>query len=68
MILVMTDHPCLRVGRHNWYQSITGVIYRIPIFETTVRKCLDDHIRIIIVLTGGKLIVFKLCNYDKGTV
>jgi hypothetical protein len=21
MILVWTDHPCLRVGRHSWYQS-----------------------------------------------
>jgi hypothetical protein len=24
------------------------------------------HIRTIVVLTGGKLTVFKLCNYDKG--
>jgi hypothetical protein len=29
---------------------------------------LDAHIRTIVVLTGGKLIVFKLCNYDKGMV
>jgi hypothetical protein len=34
MILVKTNHPCLRVGRHSCYQSITGVIHRIrPIFE-----------------------------------
>jgi hypothetical protein len=30
-----------------------------------VRKCIDTHIRNIVVLTGGKLIVFKLCNYSK---
>jgi hypothetical protein len=24
MILVMTDHHCLRVGRHSWYQSHYG--------------------------------------------
>jgi hypothetical protein len=30
-----------------------------------VRKHIDAHIRTIVVLTGGKLIVFKLCNYGK---
>jgi hypothetical protein len=29
MILVMTDHPCLKVGRHKWYQSLTGIIHRV---------------------------------------
>jgi hypothetical protein len=28
-ILVNTNHPCLRVGRHRWYQSLTGIIHRI---------------------------------------
>jgi hypothetical protein len=22
-----TNHPCLRAGRHSWYQSLTGVIH-----------------------------------------
>jgi hypothetical protein len=30
-----------------------------------VRKRLDVNIRAIVVLTSGKLTVFKLCNYDK---
>jgi hypothetical protein len=30
-----------------------------------VRKQLYVHIKTIIVLTGGKLTFFKLCNYDK---
>jgi hypothetical protein len=53
-----TNHPCLRTGRHNWYQSFTGVIHHVrPYFQKhTVRKHLDAHIRTIIVLTGGKLI------------
>jgi hypothetical protein len=52
-----TNHPCLRVGCHSWYQSITGVIHRVrPYFrKSMVRKFLDAHIRIILVLTGGKL-------------
>jgi hypothetical protein len=28
MILVRTDHPCLRVGRHSWYQSHYGPIFK----------------------------------------
>jgi hypothetical protein len=31
-----------------------------------VRKHLDTHIRTIVVLTSGKLAVFKLCNYGKN--
>jgi hypothetical protein len=56
-ILVRTNYPCLRVGHHSWYQSLTGIIpcrepyFRIPI----VRICIDAHIRTIVVLTGGKL-------------
>jgi hypothetical protein len=37
--LIKTNHPCLRVGHHSWYQRI----------------CLDAHIRIVVVLIGGKL-------------
>jgi hypothetical protein len=34
MILVRTNHPCLWVGRHSWYQSLTGIIHRVrPYFE-----------------------------------
>jgi hypothetical protein len=25
-ILVRTNHPCLRVGCHSWYQSLTSII------------------------------------------
>jgi hypothetical protein len=59
MILVRTDHPCLRVRRHRWYQSITSVIHLIRFYflKTAVRIHLDAHIRTIVVLTGGKLTV-----------
>jgi hypothetical protein len=52
-----TNHPCLRVGCHSWYQSLTGVIRHVwPYFRKhTVRKQLEARIRIILVLTGGKL-------------
>jgi hypothetical protein len=36
--------------------------------KTAVRIHIDAHIRTIVVLIGGKLIVFKLCNYGKGMV
>jgi hypothetical protein len=57
-ILVRTNHPCLRVGCHSWYQSLASIIPRWqPYFQKpTVRIRLDAHIRIIVVLTGGKLI------------
>jgi hypothetical protein len=57
MILVKTNHPCLRVGCYSWYQSITGVTYYIWLYfrKPTVRIHLDAHIRTIVVLTGGKL-------------
>jgi hypothetical protein len=56
-ILVRTNHPCLRVGCHSWYQSLTSIIpHWQPYFQKpTVRICLDTHIRSIVVLTGGKL-------------
>jgi hypothetical protein len=68
MILVRTDLPCLRVGCHSWYLSITGVIHHVQSYfsKPTVRVLLDSHIRTIVLLTGGKITVFKLCNYDKG--
>jgi hypothetical protein len=57
MILVKTNHHCLWAGCHSWYQSITGIIYRLWLYfwKPTVRKCLDAHRRIIVVLTCGKL-------------
>jgi hypothetical protein len=57
MILVKTDHPCLRVGRHSCYQSLTSIIHHLrPYFrKPMVRIRLDAHIRTIVVLTGGKL-------------
>jgi hypothetical protein len=57
MILVVTDHPCLRVRYHNWYKSFTGVIHHVQQYfqKPTVRKCLEAHIRTIVVLIGSKL-------------
>jgi hypothetical protein len=57
-ILVRTNHPCLRVGCHSWYQSHYGynISHTILFLKTTVRIRLDAHIRSIVVLTGGKLI------------
>jgi hypothetical protein len=56
-ILVRTDHPCLGVGCHSWYQSHTSIIrHRRPYFQKpTVRIRFNAHIRTIVVLTGGKL-------------
>jgi hypothetical protein len=58
MILVATNHPCLRVGRHSWFQSYYGYnTSRTVLFsKTVVRIHLDAHIRTIVVLIGGKLI------------
>jgi hypothetical protein len=57
MILVVTNHPCLGVGCHRWYQSIMGIIYRVRSYfqKFTVRKPLEAHIRTIVVLTCGNL-------------
>jgi hypothetical protein len=57
-ILVRTNHPGLRVGRHSWYQSLTSIVPRWrPYFQKfMVRIRLGAHIRTIVVLTGGKLI------------
>jgi hypothetical protein len=57
MILVRTDHLCLRVGRHSGYQSHYGYNTSCTVLfsKTTVRIRLDAHIRTIVVLTGGKL-------------
>jgi hypothetical protein len=56
-ILVRTDHPCLGVGCHNWYQSHTSIIWhwRSYFRKPTERICFNAHIRTIVVLTGGKL-------------
>jgi hypothetical protein len=57
MILVSTDHPCLRVGHHSWYQShyMYNTSCTILFSKATVRIRLDTHIRTIVVLTYGKL-------------
>jgi hypothetical protein len=57
MILVRTDHPCLRVGHHSWYQRHYGYNTSCTVLfsKTVVRISLDAHIRTIVVLTGGKL-------------
>jgi hypothetical protein len=57
MIMVRTDHPYLRVGRHRWYQShyVYNTSCMVLILKTAVRIRLDTHIRTIVVLTGGKL-------------
>jgi hypothetical protein len=73
MILVISDHPYLRVGRHRWYQSYYEYYTsRMILFlKTTVRIRLDAHIRTVVVLISGKLIgiyflpllsVFTFCN------
>jgi hypothetical protein len=58
MILVETNQPCLRVGRHNLYQRH----YRCDTSHTTifvktihlrVRIQVYAHIRTIVVLTSG---------------
>jgi hypothetical protein len=57
MILLRTNHPCLRVGRHSWNQSLTGIIHRVRFYfrKPTVRIHLVAHIMTIVVLTGDKL-------------
>jgi hypothetical protein len=56
-ILVRTDHPCLGVGCHSWYQSHMNIIrHGRPYFwKPMVRIRFNACIRIIVVLTGGKL-------------
>jgi hypothetical protein len=64
MILVRTDYSYLRVRRHSWYQSITVIIHHVwsYFWKTTVRICLDVHIRTIVVLTDSKLTgIYFLC-------
>jgi hypothetical protein len=57
MILIMTDRPCLRVGRYRWYQSRYryNTSRAVLFLKIAVRIHLDAHIRTIVVLTGGKL-------------
>jgi hypothetical protein len=52
-----TNPPCLRVGRHSWYQSLTSIMRRWwPYFQKpTVRIFLHAHIRTIVILMGDKL-------------
>jgi hypothetical protein len=65
MILVRTDHLCLRVRCHIWYQSITGIIRHVrPYFQKpTVKIHLDVHIRTNVVLTGGKLTMIYFMQF-----
>jgi hypothetical protein len=57
MILVMTNHPYLRVGRHRWYQSYyeNNTSCMVLFSKITVSLRLDAYIRTILVLKGGKL-------------
>jgi hypothetical protein len=57
-ILVKTNHPYLRVGRHSWYQSRTSIIrHRRPYFQKTYGEdSFNVCIRTIVVLTSGKVI------------
>jgi hypothetical protein len=59
MILVTTNHPYLRVRCHSWYQSITGVIHHVRSYfqKPTMRKCLDAHIRTIVVWQASKVLL-----------
>jgi hypothetical protein len=63
MILVTINHPSLRVGCHNWYQSN----YRCNTSHTSIfskAKCLQvrihvyAHIRTIVLLIGSNLTGF----------
>jgi hypothetical protein len=54
MILVRTNHPCLRVGHHSWYQSMTGIIHHVQSYFR--KKHLDAYIRTMVGLIGDKLI------------
>jgi hypothetical protein len=56
-ILVRTDHPCLGVGCHSWYQSHMSIIQHWwPYFQKpTARTRFNARIRTIVVLTGDKL-------------
>jgi hypothetical protein len=57
MILIRTDHPCLRVGWHNWYQSRYGynISHTVLFLKTVMRIRLDAYIRTIVVLTDDKV-------------
>jgi hypothetical protein len=57
MILFRTDHPCLMVEHHSWYQSHYGynTLCAVLFLKTVMRTRLDAHIRTIVVLTGDKL-------------
>jgi hypothetical protein len=57
MILVKTDHPCLRVGHQRWYQSHYGynISCTVLFSKTAVRIRVDAHIMTIVVLTTDKL-------------
>jgi hypothetical protein len=57
MILVRIDHPCLRVGRHSWYQSHYryNTSHTVLFSKTVVRIRLDAHMRTIVVLSVSKL-------------
>jgi hypothetical protein len=65
MILVRTNHHYLRVGCHNWYQSITGIIHRVRSYfqKPTVRMWVNACIRTIVVLTCGKLTEFYFLQF-----
>jgi hypothetical protein len=68
-IVVWTNHPCLGVGCHSWYQTRVSIIrhWRPYFWKSMVRIRFNVCIRTIIVLTGGKLtgiyfLQFTFCN------
>jgi hypothetical protein len=65
MIMVKTNHSCLRVGCHSWYQSIMGIVHHVRSYfqKPMVRKYLDAHIRTIVVLKVNKLTGFLLSDF-----
>jgi hypothetical protein len=56
-ILVRTNHPCLEVKCHSWYQRHTSIIrhWRPYFWKPTMRIGFNVRIRTIVVLTGDKL-------------
>jgi hypothetical protein len=56
-ILVRTNHPCLRVGCHNWYQTYEYNTLLTALFSKTYGEdTLRCPYKTIVVLTDGKVI------------
>jgi hypothetical protein len=69
MILVMTNHPCLRVGRHSWYQGFMCIIHHVWQYfqkkygEETLRCPYKDYSSLNMWQANRDLLsTFTLCN------